>query len=177
MPMSGSSRHTGVGRHGTPKEAFIALAANSSTMSFIVESTRAFILVKILRPVLLLQHNNVAFSIGYLDYTVINRHVFRIYATVSDMSAIRQLNLTLPDSGTPAGPGLPDPLARPVRLDYRPVPKLLRPEKVRRLILGRGAGGILGSGRLGSAGKGADLDQVVAEYPVPAPDGSSLAAV
>src|SRR5215472_2132647 len=57
------------------------------------------------------------------------------------------------------------------------MPKLLRPEKVRRLILGRGTGGILVSRRVGSAGKGADLDQVVAEYPVPAPDGSSLAAV
>jgi len=42
---------------------------------------------------------------------------------------------------------------------------------------GGGTGGILGSGLGRSAGKGADLDQVVAEYPVPAPDGSSVAAV
>jgi hypothetical protein len=39
------------------------------------------------------------------------------------------------------------------------------------------AGGVLGSGRGSSAGEGADLDQVVAEYPVPVPDGSSIAAV
>ena len=61
-----------------------------------------------------------------------------------------------------------------------PPAKLLRPEKVRRLILGGSTGIVLGPGRARpgrSAGEGADLDQVVAEYPVPAPDRSSLVAV